>query len=304
MQTGKVVDTTSDRDSLQSSKVNSSVTRHAYVKEGSEAKRSSELKARNQVNAVTARTSTPHYSPDNSANSRNVESQTPSLANEQSALMAEAIAEDLYPRRCSPTAEIRSSEVQPNKDAVSSMTPQQVVPSPFATTQNPADKMAELHAKVGQDRHLADQPKSTLDLLAELKAKMEAPADSSQSSPTNPKGEQSTSTEPQRSKFAMEGPTPKKLFLQLSTSEANVQQFIVVSFEFSVEELFEKVQKRMNERLDNQAIRFLQLRLPTQTTSEDSYRIQRDDPDTWEWFVEMAREVEGSKIKVLANVEL
>jgi hypothetical protein len=83
-----------------------------------------------------------------------------------------------------------------------------------------------------------------------------------------------------------------------------VQQFIVVSFEFSVEELFEKVQKRMNERLDNQAIRFLQLRLPTQTTSEDSYRIQRDDPDTWEWFVEMAREVEGSKIKVLANVEL
>jgi hypothetical protein len=267
----------------------------------SEAKDSSELKVRNQVDAVAKRTSPLHSSPDNRANSRNVESQTLSLTNEQSALMAEAIAEGLHPRRCSPTAEIRSSKVQPNKHAVSSMTSQQAVPSSLASTQNPADKVAELQTKMGEDRQLADQ---TLDLLAEPKAKMKEPADSSQSSPTNLKGEQSTSTEAQRSKFAIEGPTPKKLFLQLSTSEANVQQFVVVSFEFSVEELFEKVQKRMNERLDNQAIRFLQLRLPTQTTSEDPYRIQKDDPDTWEWFLEMAREVDGSKLKVLADVEL
>jgi hypothetical protein len=83
-----------------------------------------------------------------------------------------------------------------------------------------------------------------------------------------------------------------------------VQQFIVVTFDVGVEELFERVQKRMNKRLDNQAIKCLQLRLPTQSTGEDPYLIQNDDPDTWEWFLEMAKEVEGSKIKVSADVEV
>lgn len=96
---------------------------------------------------------------------------------------------------------------------------------------------------------------------------------------------------------------PRKLLLQLITSNAKQKQFIAVSFQCSIEDLFEKVQKRMDERLKGKLIKCLLLLLPNQSSDDEPYRIQRDDPDTWEVFLEVAEGVTGRRIRIAADVE-
>ena len=96
----------------------------------------------------------------------------------------------------------------------------------------------------------------------------------------------------------------RKLIFQLSTNESNQKQFVAIPFDCGIEDLCEKVQKRMNSRLGNQTIKYLMLRLPSQVSDEDPYRIEREDPDTWEEFLEVAGKEIGQKVKITADVEL
>lgn len=95
--------------------------------------------------------------------------------------------------------------------------------------------------------------------------------------------------------------TSRKLLLQLITTDVKLKQFIIIGFDCLIEDLFAKVEKRMKPRLDSKPIKHMALGLPSHP--EEAYLIQRDDPETWEAFLEMAEEEVGQKIKVLADVE-
>lgn len=96
----------------------------------------------------------------------------------------------------------------------------------------------------------------------------------------------------------------KRLLIRLNTSNAKCRQYVIAGLDSNVGEVFEKVQLRMNQRLDNASIRCLKLGFPTDSADEDPYLIERDDPDTWEIFVDVAKEVEGDKVDVIADVEV
>lgn len=96
----------------------------------------------------------------------------------------------------------------------------------------------------------------------------------------------------------------KKLLLQLNSNEVRQKQFIIVYPDCGIEQLFEKAQARINGRLDHKLIRYLLLCTPDQAPGDDPWRIERDDPETWEVFLEMVEEeYTVEKIKVTAEIE-
>ena len=46
------------------------------------------------------------------------------------------------------------------------------------------------------------------------------------------------------------------------------------------------------------------LRLPSLADDEDDFLVEKDDSDTWEWLLDLARSEAGEKIEVVANVEV
>jgi hypothetical protein len=98
----------------------------------------------------------------------------------------------------------------------------------------------------------------------------------------------------------------RDLAIQLRTTEPSSQQFVIVNIETSVKDLFLKIQQRMNRRLDSKEIQLLTLHVPGQDEELDAYRVERDDPDTWEMFVDLLKgqSKDGEKVRVVADVEV
>lgn len=99
-----------------------------------------------------------------------------------------------------------------------------------------------------------------------------------------------------------ENARPRKMFIELNTTEANKKQYVAIGFDTSIEELFSMVQNRMTRRLANKEILAFELRLPSQSEGEIDFLVEKNDLDTWEVFLDMVREVTGDKVTVKATV--
>lgn len=81
-------------------------------------------------------------------------------------------------------------------------------------------------------------------------------------------------------------------------------QFAFLRPDSRVEDLFLKVQDRLDDRITGQQIVALDARLLSQGEGSNSYYLKRNDPDTWEVFIERTENVEGDKANVNATVKL
>jgi hypothetical protein len=88
------------------------------------------------------------------------------------------------------------------------------------------------------------------------------------------------------------------------TDASNRLQFVTHGLHKSLEELFLKVQTRLSRRLVSQEIQLLELHLLNGPEEIGCFALLRDDPDTWENFIELAGQMEGNKIQVIADVEV
>jgi hypothetical protein len=120
--------------------------------------------------------------------------------------------------------------------------------------------------------------------------------------------EASSGTKEQTAEVSMPPGTRKgrDLAIQLRTTGHSSQQFVIVSIETSVEDLFLKIQQRMNRRLDSKEIQLLTLHLPGQADESNAYGVERNDPDTWEMFMDLLKgqRKDGEKVRVDADVEV
>ena len=98
----------------------------------------------------------------------------------------------------------------------------------------------------------------------------------------------------------------KKLVIQLNLPGDNLLQFIIVDLDSSVESLFIQIQARMDRRVDRQTIEGLHLRLHSYGNQDDenSYLVERIDPDTWKIFLDGAREIEHAEVRFDADVKV
>jgi hypothetical protein len=150
-----------------------------------------------------------------------------------------------------------------------------------------------------------DQASQTAVLPAKSNADVKTPSETTQPHPSDDQSKSHPITITTRpSTEPGEEARYRKLFIQLNTTEANKQQFVVVGFGSSIDDLFSKIQNRMTRRLASKEILSLDLRLPSQREEENDFLVEKNDPDTWEWFLDMAREEKGDKIKVVATVEI
>lgn len=85
--------------------------------------------------------------------------------------------------------------------------------------------------------------------------------------------------------------------IELVNNDANHSKFICVDTRTSVEDLFARVQKRMNQ---GREVKALLLHLPTRTRS---YSLDSDDPDTWKMLIRHTGGSGEDEIDVTGNVE-
>ena len=98
----------------------------------------------------------------------------------------------------------------------------------------------------------------------------------------------------------------ERLWIQLNTAEHNIYQFLAVDFDITIEDLYTRMQRRMNDRLLENKIISFEMRLPDQPTKEPNFWVEKDDPDTREIILETAsimkrdtaRRMKGDKFKV------
>lgn len=103
----------------------------------------------------------------------------------------------------------------------------------------------------------------------------------------------------------MESKERRRLNIKLVADESSCNQYVTAELDISVEDLFSKVQKRLDRRLSGQRVPALEVRLLGEEGSSGiSFFIERDDPDTWENFVERAAEMNGGKIQAVADVQI
>ena len=103
---------------------------------------------------------------------------------------------------------------------------------------------------------------------------------------------------------SLEKSIERTIWIQLNTTENNKQQFLKLGFDTSVQDLFSLVQDRMHRRVSGNEVISLKLTLPSHAKEEDSYLVEKDDPDTWEVCLDEAAGIEDNKIKVKAAVEV
>lgn len=96
----------------------------------------------------------------------------------------------------------------------------------------------------------------------------------------------------------------KTLNIELLTDDSKVHKFICVSTDINIQDLFTKVQKRMDRRLASQQIQLLGLRLSSHLTDAGSFSVESDDPDTWKMFLRRAMQTEEEEVDVVAEVEV
>ena len=96
----------------------------------------------------------------------------------------------------------------------------------------------------------------------------------------------------------------KILNIELMTDESNIRKYIRVGTDISVEDLFLRVQKRMNRAVAKKEVEALRLRLPKHPTEIGTFLVESDDPDTWMNFLWRIGELEGADIHVAADVEV
>lgn len=96
----------------------------------------------------------------------------------------------------------------------------------------------------------------------------------------------------------------KTLNIELLTDDSKVHKLICVSTDINIQDLFTKVQKRMDRRLASQQIQVLGLRLANHSTDAGSFSVETDDPDTWKMFLRRAVQTEEEEVDVVAEVEV
>lgn len=97
---------------------------------------------------------------------------------------------------------------------------------------------------------------------------------------------------------------PKILNIELLADELNGHKFVCFNTETHVEELFNRVQRRMQRRLEGRQVQALALSLPQHPRDTTSFLVDSDDPDTWKMFLSRVGEMEGDEIGVDGVVEL
>ena len=104
------------------------------------------------------------------------------------------------------------------------------------------------------------------------------------------------------------GPVPSRAKLEKKlnirfTDSAQRRHFVTIGLHATVQELFDKVQERLNRRLKNQQVQLLGLALYDQGMKVESYGLEQGDADTWDNLVEDAARIDSGKIRVDAEVE-
>ena len=195
-------------------------------------------------------------------------------------------------------------EAQP-KDVKGGAEPADVDPSAESENTAAQSNMAEVAPTSLSQAIAPDQASQTAVLPDKSNADVKKPSETTQPHQSDDESKSHPITITTRASTEPgEESRSRKLFVQLNTTEANKQQFVVVGFDSSIDDLFSKIQVRTTRRLASKEILSLDLRLPSQREEESDFLVEKNDPDTWEWFLDMAREEKGDKIKVVATVEV